>query len=270
MGFPRVQVAPRWLQGLTKALRWLWGACAGLQAPCALGQGEEPSHLCQLDQPVEPGLKPQAVPQGHGVCPWNCCVSSPHLQAKCLHARSRKNGEALGLAGHGGSESRLRGQVVARVQASRLGDSQEGPQRVGLAKREGLGKVVRAKAPTREQGVAERGGRRGPGSRRVSVGKGTGWRRGLGQPCARWARPQSDCASGADVARALEARCGLAEEGRAGSLSSWVSWEAPGSSPPAEIPCQSPAGCELSARKERQDVEAGNVCLQQLLGQGEG
>lgn len=76
------------------------------------------------------------------------------------------------------------------------------------------------------------------------------------------------CASGADMAQAWVVRCGLMEKGREGSLSSWVNREAPGSSPPAEIPCRSPVSCELSAGKERQ--EAGNVCLQQLLGQGEG
>ena len=165
-------MALRWLQGLAKALRWLWGARSGLQAPCALGRGEVPSHLCQPDQPVEPGLRPRVVPQGRGVCAWNCYVSSPHLQAKCLCARSRKNGEAPGLAGHGGSESRLRGQVVARVQASRLGDSQDGPQRVGLAKQEGLGKVVRAKTPTREQSIDERDGQQDLGSLRGVSGEG--------------------------------------------------------------------------------------------------
>ena len=84
-----------------------------------------------------------------------------------------------------GSESRLRAQVVARVQASCLGDSQDGPQRVGLAKREGRGKVVRAKTPTGEQSVAERDGRQDPGSLRGVSGEGDrlgAWPRGGLEP----------------------------------------------------------------------------------------
>ena len=172
--WPRIQVALRWLQGLAKALRWLWGARSGLQAPCALGRGEVPSHLCQPDQPVEPGLRPRVVPQGRGVCAWNCYVSSPHLQAKCLCARSRKNGEAPGLAGHGGSESRLRGQVVARVQASRLGDSQDGPQRVGLANKRGWGRWFGRRRQPGSRALMRGMASRTWGACGVSVGKGTG------------------------------------------------------------------------------------------------
>ena len=52
---------------------------------------------------------------------------------------------------------------MAAVQASRLGDSRDGPRKVGLAKPEGLGKAVRVKA---DQGAwcCWEGGRRGPGS----------------------------------------------------------------------------------------------------------
>ena len=71
------------------------------------------------------------------------------------------------------------------MQASRLGDSRDGPQKVGLAKPEGLGKEVRVKTDQGAWCYCE-GRPSGPGEpvggQGRTVGKGTGQERGLRQP----------------------------------------------------------------------------------------
>lgn len=261
------EVAPRSCEGPGVAM---WGT-SWPPGPLRPGAGGEvPARLCKPDRPVGPALRPRAVPQGRGVV-LGATVSQVHTCRPSVYAPVLERMERP----RGSLDTGVRVQAEARwwlrCRLPVWGTVETGHKRWGWQSQRGWGRRF-GRRPTREPGAAGRGGRRGPGSPwGVRAGQwGRGQARGVdsGSLEPGGPGPSQTLRFRRRVAQARVARCGLMEKGRAGSLSSWVSREAPGSLPPAEIPCRSPVSYELSARKERQ--EAGNVCLQQLLGQGEG